>query len=145
MLPIAARFDRDMGSRQRQRERERRRQQRLRLGALAAVAVALVVVLAVVAFGGGGSDAAEVEVDMFDFGFRGELVAPAGPVQLSARNVGKIPHNIGIRGGPITNHVQPGRSIELDLGVLSPGTYQLYCDIADHVEAGMVAELVVTP
>ena len=70
---------------------------------------------------------------------------PAGPVRLAATNIGAIPHNVGIRGGPITTDLQPGASAELDLGELVAGSYELYCDVPDHAEQGMVASLVVTP
>ncbi len=131
-------------SRRKERERLRRRRQRFQVGIAAAVLVVVAAVVAVLAFGGGGTNAAEVEVDMVDFGFRGDLVAPAGEVRLSARNVGRVPHNIGVRGGPITNQIPPGGTIELDLGVMAPGTYQLYCDIVGHEDAGMIADLVIT-
>ena len=60
-------------------------------------------------------------------------------------NVGAIPHNVGIRGGPITPELAPRESAELDLGELVPGTYELYCDIVGHEDAGMVAPFTVVP
>ena len=45
--------------------------------------------------------------------------------------------------GSDSNEVRPGGLIDLDLGELAPGTYELYCDIADHVNRGMVAEFTV--
>ena len=53
-------------------------------------------------------------------------------------------HNVGIRRGPISGDMQPGGSFTIELGVLAAGTYELYCDIPDHVEQGMVANLVIT-
>ena len=88
--------------------------------------------------------ATTITVDMFEFGFEGELIAPAGPVRLDATNTGRIGHNIGLRRGPISNEVAPGASTMLDLGPLEPGTYELYCDIVGHVDAGMVAALTIT-
>ncbi len=45
--------------------------------------------------------------------------------------------------GSDSNEVRPGGLIDLDLGELAPGTYEFYCDIADHVSRGMVAEFTV--
>ncbi len=93
---------------------------------------------------GGGDDAFTIDVALDDFTIEGDLVAPAGSVRLNAVNVGALPHNVGLRGGPISAELRPGGSIELDLGDLAPGTYELYCDVGDHVEQGMVATLIVT-
>ncbi len=79
-----------------------------------------------------------------DYVIQGDLTAPAGNVRLQAINQGGIVHNVGIRGVAISGDMQPGRSYTLDVGSLAPGTYQLYCDIPEHVENGMVADLVVT-
>ena len=65
-------------------------------------------------------------------------------MRLQATNQGGIVHNVGVRNGPISANIQPGKSATLVLGTLIPGTYQLYCDITGHVEKGMVANLVVT-
>lgn len=99
-----------------------------------------------VLFGDHGDDVDDgaLEVTMFEFGFSGELTAPAGPIRLNATNTGQIRHDIGIRRGPISSEVEPGRSVSLDLGELAPGTYELYCDIVGHAEAGMVAPLIIT-
>ncbi len=80
-----------------------------------------------------------------DYNIVGDLTAPAGAVRLQAVNQGGIDHNVGIRRGPISGTIKPGGSFTVDLGVLAPGTYELYCDIVDHVEQGMVADLVITP
>jgi hypothetical protein len=79
-----------------------------------------------------------------DYTIEGDLTAPAGNVRLQAINQGGIVHNVGIRGVAISGDMQPGRSYTLDVGSLAPGTYELYCDIPEHVENGMVADLVVT-
>ncbi len=79
-----------------------------------------------------------------DYVIQGDLTAPAGNVRLHAVNQGGIVHNVGIRGVAISGDMQPGGSFTLDVGSLAPGTYQLYCDIPDHVAKGMVADLVIT-
>lgn len=96
--------------------------------------------------GGGDSEdsSGKIDVDMFEFGFDGELTAPAGEIRMSVRNSGQLNHNIGIRGGRISPEVLPGGRINFDLGDLGPGTYELFCDILGHAAAGMVAPLVIT-
>jgi hypothetical protein len=79
-----------------------------------------------------------------DYVILGNLTALAGRVRLQAMNQGGIIHNVGIRGGPISGDMRPGKGFTIDLGQLAPGTYELYCDIVGHVERGMVANLVIT-
>ena len=85
-----------------------------------------------------------LKVILGDYLIAGELTAPAGSVRLEAVNQGGIVHNVGIRRGPISGDMQPGKGFTIGLGVLAPGTYELYCDIVGHVEQGMVADLVIT-
>ncbi len=88
--------------------------------------------------------AADITLELGDYYITGDLEVPAGDVTLEAVNVGATPHNVGIRRGPISAQLLTGKRATLDLGNLTAGTYELYCDIPGHVEAGMVAPLVVT-
>jgi plastocyanin len=136
--------DRGKPSLRAQRALAKQRQKRLRvIVPIAALAVVGVIVVVVVSMGG-GTDKFTLRVDLDDYTIEGNLVVPAGPVQLSAVNVGVVPHNVGLKGGPISTDLNPTASTELDLGELTPGSYQLYCDISDHEERGMTATLVVT-
>ena len=132
----------------RRRERTLRKWKRIGIGAGGVVLVGLAIGgLAAVASGGeetSGSGVAPVEVSLGDFFIAGDLTVPAGEVRLRATNVGVEPHDVGIRGGRISTTVFSGGSAEVDLGELAPGTYELYCDISDHVARGMVATLTVT-
>jgi len=85
-----------------------------------------------------------VNVVLGDYVIQGNLTAPAGNIRIQAINQGGIVHNVGIKGGPISGDMQPGKGFTLDVGNLAPGTYQLYCDIPGHVEHGMTANLVIT-
>ncbi len=137
------------------RRAERYRQQKARTrNRLIAVAVALVLVGAVVGIvvAVSGDESAEpafvgavIDVSLGDYFINGNLVVPTGEVRLEATNIGVLPHNVGVRRGPISNIINTGETRTLDLGFLAPGTYELYCDIIGHVEQGMVAPLVVTP
>lgn len=105
------------------------------------VLVALGIGALVLTSGDDASSATVVVVDLTDYTIEGELTVAAGPVRLSATNVGAVPHNVGLRGGPISTDLRPGGSVDLDLGELSPGVYELYCDVADHEARGMIASL----
>ena len=81
-----------------------------------------------------GNDALQFTEDSYD----GE--APC--VEFVYRNDGNIAHTLLVRG-------QSGFKLSIgreDTGTieLSPGTYELYCDIAGHEAAGMVAPLEVS-
>jgi len=85
-----------------------------------------------------------VEVSLSDYAINGSFSAvPSGDVRLHVVNDGATFHNVGLRGGRITNNLQPGHTATLDLGTLPPGTYELYCDVVGHVQLGMVASLTV--
>ncbi len=136
----------DRPSRREERYRQSKARDRRRLvGALGlAVAGAVVLGLIVASSGGGGDGASVAQLTLGDFTITGDLDVAAGDVRLEAVNQGKVPHNVGLRGGPITSDLRPGETATLDLGQLTPGTYELYCDLSGHVERGMVATLTVT-
>ncbi len=85
-----------------------------------------------------------IEVVLGDYTITGNLTAPAGEVRLHAVNDGGTQHDVGLRGGPMSNEMRPGLETTVDLGTLAPGTYELYCNVEDHEARGMVAELVIT-
>jgi hypothetical protein len=82
--------------------------------------------------------------DYFITGAADPVSAPAGPVRIHAVNVGGLPHNVGVRRVRISGEITRNEELTLDLGLLTPGTYEMYCDIPGHVESGMVAALVIT-
>lgn len=102
--------------------------------------------------GGGADDGprAEVRLDAAsDNGLRfaeGRLDATPGPVQIRMANPSNIPHAIGIRGPGVDEQdgetVGGGGESEV-VATLEPGTYSLFCPVAGHEQAGMVAKLVV--
>ena len=143
-----------MGSSARAIERQRaRRTKRIVVASSVVAAVLIAVVVVLVTRGGGDSSPADgtvLEVDLGDYYISGQLTAPAGRVQLHATNVGVQPHDVGMAAiGPgampkITSTLLNGQDATLDLGELPPGTYQLFCDIGDHIARGMVANLTIT-
>jgi hypothetical protein len=70
----------------------------------------------------------------------------AGPVVLRVRNEGVVDHNLTIEGRPgaDTGLVHPGATTVLAVR-LDAATYTAFCNVPGHREAGMVAELRVTP
>jgi uncharacterized cupredoxin-like copper-binding protein len=138
-------------SRRVQRIQQRKARARHRwIAAIVGVIAVTVGVIVVVSSAGGGAakpapfEGTTVQLTLGDYNIEGNLTVPSGPVRLQAFNAGGLVHNVGIRGVAISGDIQHGKSFTLDVGVLAPGTYQLYCDIVGHVEHGMVADLIVT-
>ncbi len=121
----------------------------------AALTVALAVVAAVRAPEGGaappaatvppesGPSPVHARIEMSEFAFGGDLAVPAGDLTIDLVNVGSAPHNLAFEGGPASADLNAGESASFHVGELAPGTYTIFCSIAGHREAGMVAELVV--
>ena len=89
--------------------------------------------------------AATTEISLNEFTISGGLDVPAGPVNVNVVNEGAIEHNLAVRELVVsTPDLTPGSSSELDLGALSVGTYELYCTLAGHADAGMSNTLTVS-
>jgi manganese oxidase len=140
-------------SRRALRYQQRKNRNRNRVVAIVSALLLVVGIGLIINVAGGGESTstttvpfvgATLNVVLGDYVIQGDLTAPAGNVRLQAVNQGGIVHNVGIRRGPISGDMQPGGTFTIGLGNLAPGTYQLYCDITDHVAQGMVADLVVT-
>ncbi|MDH5238181.1 MAG: multicopper oxidase domain-containing protein [Acidimicrobiia bacterium] len=96
--------------------------------------------------GGGSSGAAatSIGVSLSEFSIDGNLTAPAGEVSLVITNNGSEKHNLVVDTGARTPDFESRGVQELDLGTLSAGEYEMWCDIAGHRESGMENTLVVT-
>jgi plastocyanin len=82
-----------------------------------------------------------------------DISVPAGRVQLVARNVGRLTHNLRVEVPPedpdaqteavgTTPTAQPGETVRTTVS-LKPGTYTLRCTMANHDDLGMYGTLVV--
>lgn len=88
-----------------------------------------------------------VEVTLTDFRIDMPSTLPAGPTTFRITNAGKSEHNFEVEGEGIetelAQNLQPGESGTLEVD-LRPGTYHVYCPVANHEERGMAVELMVT-
>lgn len=127
-----------------------------------------VLVLVLTGCAAGPQAATEVKVQASDFSFSpATIIVPAGePVTVQFENTGLVEHDfvidqIDVSGveasdsGPAQHH--GGHQPEFDLHVfagtgdaavlkftaLKPGTYEIFCSIEGHREAGMIGKLVV--
>lgn len=90
---------------------------------------------------GGGSELVVVGKDNLKFD-KDAYEASAGTVDVVFLNDGSIAHTLlvrGVDGFKLSVGNRDEGSVELE-----PGTYELYCDVAGHEAAGMVAELTVS-
>lgn len=74
------------------------------------------------------------------------LTAKAGAIDFKLTNASAVGHNLAIDGGGTTYGptatVDNGKTADLTV-TLKPGTYQFYCQVAGHKEAGMQGTLTV--
>jgi uncharacterized cupredoxin-like copper-binding protein len=75
-----------------------------------------------------------------------KVAVHAGRVSFDVQNDGKIPHDLVVEGNGIdekTPLLDAGQSKTLSVD-LKPGTYDLYCSVPGHKEAGMDVKLTVS-
>jgi len=131
-------------SRRAQRHEEKVAARRRRILVLAAAAAVLVLGVGATVLALTRSDDAEEEktenvLRLAEYSISGNLAVEAGDVELVAANGGEETHTLGVRNGPITALLMPGRASKLQLLDLAPGTYELYCRL--HEDRGMVSTL----
>ena len=106
-------------------------------------------------------DALVVAVRGGEFGFEpSALRVPAGKlVRLELTNTGAIEHDVMFRRLPVTGvriprgqhlhdgdvaaHAAPGKTAWMEFTPTTPGTYELFCTVLGHKEAGMQGTLTV--
>lgn len=120
----------------------------LTLGSLLIITAGFVAVAIYAINDDGGATApisSTLDINLEEFSITGDLVAPAGEVTLLVHNNGSMDHNLGVKElDLLTPNFGSGGTVSLELGELAPGEYTLYCEIAGHEAAGMVATLTVT-
>ncbi|MBI2323762.1 MAG: cupredoxin domain-containing protein [Chloroflexi bacterium] len=112
-----------------------------------AAAGGLAFILAACSGGGTAAPAAgAAAITLSEFKYApGDLQVKAGqPVKLTVKNAGTVEHDFTIDAAGLKVHVNAGQSAERQIKALEPGTYEIYCSIAGHKEAGMKGKLVVS-
>lgn len=131
--------------------------------------LALAILLTGCAGAGASQAATEITVEAGDFAYQpASITVPAGqPVTLTLTNTGVVEHDFVVdkinvtdveasNTGPAMHH-QMGDTPEYDLHffakagdtevlkftALEPGTYEVFCSIEGHKEAGMIGNLIV--
>ncbi len=94
------------------------------------------------------ASAGEIHLDAKDIAFvPTELTIHAEdePVTIKLKNTGAALHTFSIDSLKIDVDVSPGETVDVVIPKgTAPGTYEFYCDIPGHKEAGMVGTMVVT-
>jgi uncharacterized cupredoxin-like copper-binding protein len=93
---------------------------------------------------GGGAKTTTIDESEFKLSPKDATVG-SGAVTITAKNAGTIVHNLEVEGKGVekkTANLQPGSSATLKLN-LKPGTYEMYCTIPGHKQAGMEGKIVV--
>ena len=96
--------------------------------------------------GGAATTATEVKVGLSDFAFAPKSIeVPADKkFTLVLTNTGSVEHDFNVDALKIKVVVPPnGKPKTQEVGPLKAGTYDLYCAVAGHKEAGMTGKLVV--
>ena len=95
------------------------------------------------------TSAASTTVDVSEVEFKIKLpktTLPAGSYTFDVRNDGKVPHDLVVKGEGVdkgTPLIDPGQSKSLKVD-LKAGTYDVYCSVPGHKQAGMDLKLTVT-
>lgn len=131
--------------------------------------LSIVFAVLLTACGGAAKPTTELILDATDFAYSPlSITVPAGePVLLTLQNSGNLEHDfviekIAVKTDVIQDsssnaHHAPGSEANYDLHfsaqvgeastiqftVSEPGTYQFFCSVAGHKEAGMIGELIV--
>jgi len=91
-----------------------------------------------------GGGAAETTINLEDIKFEpNSFSLPANtPTKGRLKNTGATLHNFSIEALRISQDVQPGQTLEIEINAPA-GSYQYYCNVPGHKEAGMVGTLTV--
>lgn len=62
---------------------------------------------------------------------------------LELKNVGTVEHDFKTEAAGVDVLLKPGKSGTRTIGPLKPGTYEFFCSVPGHKEAGMKGQLIV--
>ena len=125
-----------------------------RFAALAATVIVMLAVSGCTAAGeesseeGAASVPATLQVSLSEFAITPSMIhAPQGrALTFEVTNEGTAPHTFAVdtgEGVQATAEIQPAESATLEVAALQSGTYETFCTISGHREAGMVGSLMV--
>ncbi|MGH7558053.1 MAG: cupredoxin domain-containing protein [Gemmatimonadota bacterium] len=115
------------------------------------LAVALLPVMGL-ACGGGGTEATgppdeRIEIVASSFAYEPFQVTVApGTVRFVIQNAADVVHGFEVEGHGMEveiEEIQPGATDSLTVTLEEPGTYEIYCPVADHEQRGMTGTLTV--
>lgn len=88
-----------------------------------------------------------VRLRMVDFAFRPSVIAapPGVPLTLALINSGATVHTVVIPVLAVRATLLPGERRTVGVGRVEAGTYEFFCAIPAHREAGMMGRLIVGP
>lgn len=91
------------------------------------------------------SASATVTVEAAEFTFTPDTieVSAGAPVTITLTNAGTIEHDITVDAVDLVVHVKVGETAS-GVATFSAGTYEFYCSIPGHKQAGMVGTLTAT-
>ena len=127
---------------------------KVHIRALAASAVAMAAAATLAACGGDSPPSAaatdsraeaDVTVTAKEFTFDPEAfdLTAGSDATVELVNGGTVEHDLTIDALNVTIYAGAGQTASATLPALEPGTYEFYCSIPGHREAGMVGELTV--
>ena len=93
-----------------------------------------------------GESVTEVAVEGSEYSFSPKTITvkKGATVKLTFKNIGNAIHTWTIDGlNADTGSILPGSSKTIEFDATTAGTYEIYCAVAGHEEAGMVGTLVV--
>lgn len=94
---------------------------------------------------GGGTEVETITINLGSMVLEpSELAIPAAGAKLNIVNIDVIPHALLIDGlGVNTPELQPGESMTVDIPASPEGSYEMWCTVAGHKDAGMKGTAVV--
>lgn len=94
--------------------------------------------------GGAGAATGTIDVSLTEFAIGGNFNAPVGDVTFNITNDGSLNHDLVVTGLAKTAQIAAGGTDTLVLANLTPGTYEIFCDLPGHKASGMVTTLKVS-
>lgn len=107
----------------------------------------LLEVMILAACGGGTPPVQEIKMDASEFKFEpAMLTVKAGqPVRVIVSNTGVLEHTFTITDLGVDTKLPVGQTATVEFTSTKSGTFELFCSVPGHREAGMVGTLVVNP